>query len=132
VTTGLNRQRDFFDPDFRETLAVADELADALLGLVLEDEDLLVFGLAQDGPRDDGAADDRCADAYRAPIRAQDHAIEGNRGADFLVDEVGADDVAFGNAQLLAAGLNDRVHNRGILSEPGLPVNEHLAAVGAM
>ncbi len=64
------------------------------------------------------------ADADGAAVGAEHHAIERHGGTDFLVDEVGADDVAFGNAQLLAAGLNDRVHNRGSLSEPGSPVNE--------
>ena len=67
------------------------------------------------------------ADVHGGAVRAEDHAIERHGGADFLVDEVGADDVAFGYAQLLAAGLNDRVHNRGSLSVPGLLVNERFA-----
>jgi len=67
----------------------------------------------------------RCRRSHRygAAVRTEDHAIERHRGADLLVDQVGADDVAFGDAQLLAAGLNDRVHNRGILSEREAPVN---------
>ena len=43
---GLGRQFDLVDADFGEPLAVAGQLANPLLGLVLEDQDLLVFGLA--------------------------------------------------------------------------------------
>jgi len=44
------RQRDLGDLDFGVGLAVAVELADALLGLVAENQDFLVLGLPKDGP----------------------------------------------------------------------------------
>src|SRR5437763_1705888 len=44
-STGRLRQADLRDLDFRETLTVAGQFAYALLRLVLEDQNLLVFAL---------------------------------------------------------------------------------------
>jgi hypothetical protein len=49
---GLRGQLDLVDPYFGELLTMTDELADPLLGLVLEDQNLLVFGLADDRAAD--------------------------------------------------------------------------------
>src|ERR1700736_534359 len=105
LSEGVLRERDLVDPDFREPLAVAVQLAHALLRLVPEDEDLLVLGLAQHRAGDRGAAHDGGPDRDVVAVGGQDDAIEGHRGADFGFDEIGADDIAFRHTELLAAGL---------------------------
>src|ERR1700742_3541395 len=57
-------ERDLGDFYFGERLAVAVELADALLRLIAEDENFLVFRLAQNRPGDRSSAQGRGADRY--------------------------------------------------------------------
>jgi hypothetical protein len=93
---------------------VADELADAFLGLVLEDQNLLVFRLAHDYPDHASAVERGQADQRFAQRSAREkHLIEGDFGTDFPVDSVAANRIAFAYLKLLTVRLDDRVHNFG-------------------
>jgi len=113
------RQADLRDLDFRETLAVSGQFADALLGLVLEDENLLVFALAQDRAGHAGVGNRRGAERDGvAALAAQDDLVEGDLLSDFALEEIARNNVALGDLILLTASLDDRVHNFGRLT-PG-------------
>jgi hypothetical protein len=90
---------------------VAVELADALLRFIAEDQDLFILRLPQNRSRNAGAVERRSADLYGVAASGQNDPIEGNVGTDLARDQIAADNVAFGNLVLLAAGFNDRVHN---------------------
>ncbi len=98
---------------------MAVEFTDALLRLVAEHEDLLVLGLPEDRTRDARARDERGADLDLATGAREHDPVERNVTAGVCVNEIGSYDIALGDAQLLAAGLNDRVHNRDTI--PGHP-----------
>src|SRR5581483_10702360 len=93
-TTGQTRlgEGDFGDFDFSEALAVAVELADALLGLIAEDENLFVLALPHDGAGDAGAVDYRGADLQVAAAARNHHAVEGDVGADLRIEEIAPND----------------------------------------
>ena len=71
---GALGERDFGNLDFRVRLAMAVELADALLRLVVEDENFLGLGLAKDRSRNGGAVERRGPNLQRV-IAAGENAM---------------------------------------------------------
>ncbi len=129
----LGRKLDFGDLDFSEALAVSDELADALLGLVLEDENLLVFRLANDFAENAGAFDQGASDRdVGSALAGQHDLVEGDGGAGLTIDGIAADRVSLAHAKLFSIGFDDRVHNLGrVPSRLFLCQRPVLAPVGA-
>src|ERR1700722_10147591 len=117
------RERDLGDLDFGERLAVAVGLANALFRLIAEDEDLLVFGLAQNGSGNGSSAQGGAADRDVVAVGGEDDLVEGNVGANLARDQIAADDVALGDSVLLAAGFDDRVHDFGTIAGSAAAVN---------
>src|ERR1700722_17248609 len=105
------RKRDFRDLDLGERLAMTVEFADALFRLIAEDENLLVLGLAQHRSGDAGAAHGRRSDAHALAAARQHDSVEGDVRSGLAGQQVATNDVAFGDLILLAAGLDDRVHD---------------------
>src|ERR1700722_561128 len=117
-TTALGGELDPRDLHFRVALAMPDEFAHALLRLVFEDEHFLGFGLAHDRAHDPRTLDERGAhrDVFAAAA-GQNDAVEGDFAAGVGADRVATDRVALAHAELLSVGLDDRVHNRQIVTD---------------
>jgi hypothetical protein len=110
---------DFGNANVGVRLAMARELADALLWLVVKDEYLLIAPTPQDRPSDGCIGNDGRADLWLPfPVSArEDDAIEGNLRSG-LAGYVAVDNVALGDTILFAAGFNYRVHGLGYDSNP--------------
>ena len=80
-----------------------------LLGLVLEDDDLLAADLADDLALDLCALDDRGADPD-VTVVAHEQDVERNRGVDLRIDLLDVDHVALTDAVLLATSRDNCVH----------------------
>jgi len=105
---------------------VARQFANPLLGFVLEDQDFLVFSLAHH-PTVDARAADRWGTNGNATFLAasrHDDGIKGNLRSHLALQGVAPNDVALGDFKLLAARLDDRVHNLGTIPGAQSTVNE--------
>ena len=89
-----------------------------LLRLVLEDNNLPVLILRFDFRGNFGRLH-VVSDLYAVPVRYHEH-VEGNFGADFRVELLHLQNVAFGNLVLLVAVFDDCVHSFYLL----LPVSQ--------
>jgi len=101
---------DFLDPQRRHRLAVAPRSPVVLAPLVLENTDLAVSLLADDGAHDLGVRDVRLTD-LDVVAADQKNFLEGDLVSDPSLELVDLDGVASLNPLLLAAGLDDRVQN---------------------
>ncbi len=113
---------------------MAVELANALLRFVAEDENLLVFLLRQDGAAHGGAGNGRRTDLHALAFAGEDHMIKSHFRANFALNEIASENIAFGDAVLLAARLDNRVHNLGTLPYGLLPCqtpNDGWGKIGA-
>ena len=127
----LGGQLNLIDTNFRKALTVTDQLADALLGLVLEDEDFLVFRLTKNGPGHGGARNERRSDGDGiSAATGKNDSIESNGRTNFEVDRIATNQIAFTHAELLAIRLDDCVHNWGRLSHVD-PVGQRAIAYPA-
>lgn len=120
----LGGQLDLIDANLGKSLAMADEFADALLGLIFEDQNLFIFGLAKDRAGNRGTCNKRRPNGNGISAAAgQNDPIECNGRTDFQVDRVATNQVAFTHAELFAIRFDDCVHNCGRLPHVGPSVN---------
>ncbi len=127
VEHGVLGKVDLRDLDLRETLAVADQFPDALLGLILENQDLLGFALVKHGAGNNGPADGRQADLYGvlavAAAAGENNVFELYVRTNFALQKVARNNVAFADLVLLSARFDDRVHNLENISRPSAPLS---------
>src|SRR5690606_14379729 len=82
----------------------------ALLGLELEDDDLLALDLVFDAGDDPGAFDDRRAHTHVLAVGDQEHPVQGHVSSWLGVEALDLNTIADRYPVLLTASLNYRVH----------------------
>jgi hypothetical protein len=117
----LEHDRGLRKPDFRDLyfgvgLAMAAQFSHALLRLIAKDQDFLVLSLPQHGPGNRSPLQGRCPDAYGVARPSEYYPVKGHLSAGLRRNQIAADGIAFGDSILLAARLNDRVHNPGTIA----------------
>ena len=119
VGRALAPEPDVGDPEDRQLLAVALLHAAARLRAVLEGDDLVATGGAQDLGLDGGAVDDGGADGGLGPVGDEEHALQRDRLAGLDVEQLNLELGADLDAVLLPAGLDDCVHGSSEESDGG-------------
>src|SRR5450755_347111 len=88
-------ERDFFNPEFGDRLAMTVTGADALLRLVAEGHDLGGQALAHDAGADGGVLDERRSDDQFVAVVCQQDAVEDDFGIGVASDAIEAKSLAF-------------------------------------
>ena len=98
---------------------MADGAEVALAALELEGDDLLVLELGDDFSRDASSGDMGCSKGDLVAVDDEQNIAEGSFCAGFDSELLDIEDVSFGDAVLLAAGLDDCVGHGKSLEKGG-------------